>query len=73
MKVIKESFDIYTHKVTVEMTEAEWMAIKGFAAYAARATGDRGDVTASRLAGKSDFYWNLNLDWSRLFTNIEEK
>ncbi len=40
MKVIKESFDIYTHKVTVEMTEAEWMAIKGFAAYAARMTLD---------------------------------
>ena len=37
MKITKESDDIYTRNVTVEMTEAEWEFIIGLAAvYAAR-------------------------------------
>lgn len=76
MKVTKESTDIYTRKVIVEMTEAEWLAIKGFAAARVRAVaGDalRVRAAAARLSQDSDYYWNLSLDWDKLFLNIEEK
>ena len=61
--------DKYTRRVSVEMTEAEWEAFKGFAAAAA----DFDEIAAAELdaakraADGSLFYWNLDLDWDKLF------
>ena len=65
--------DKYTRRVSVEMTEAEWEAFKGFAA-AAEAIADfcaaaatTAGAAAERAADGSLFYWNLDLDWDKLF------
>lgn len=68
MKITKESNDIYTRKVTVEMTEAEWEFITGLAS-----VGAPGHTVAAarRLANGSKPYWEKNLDYSKLFTTKE--
>lgn len=73
MKVTKEPVpDIYTRKVTVEMTEAEWEYITGLAAAASAArSAAASSMPATRLANGSKPYWDKNLDYSRLF--ISEK
>ena len=69
MKVTKElDLDIYTRKVTVEMTEAEWEYITGLAADWAASIGAT-TVAAARLANGSKPYWDKNLDYSRLFVS----
>lgn len=71
MKITKEPVpDIYTRKVTVEMTEAEWEFITGLAAIAAQPLADHVGA-AARLANGSKSYWEKNLDHSKLF--ISEK
>ena len=70
MKITKEPVpDIYTRKVTVEMTEAEWEFITGLAAARDRAA----TVATIRLANGSKPYWDKNLDYSRLFVSSPEK
>lgn len=65
MKVTKEPVpDIYTRKVTVEMTEAEWEFITGLAALGAPAA-----PASRRLANGSKPYWEKNLDYSKLFVS----
>ena len=63
--------DKYTRRVSVEMTEAEWEAFKGFAATTATAaagfTATIAGAAAKRAADGSLFYWNLDLDWDKLF------
>ena len=64
--------DKYTRRVSVEMTEAEWEAFKGFAAAtayraAATAAATTAGAAAKRAADGSLFYWNLDLDWDKLF------
>ena len=59
--------DKYTRRVSVEMTEAEWEAFKGFAAAAVGAGRGGAAVAAKRAADGSLFYWNLDLDWDKLF------
>ena len=61
--------DKYTRRVSVEMTEAEWEAFKGFAAEPARAAAaaTAAGAAAKRAADGSLFYWNLDLDWDKLF------
>lgn len=68
MKITKESDDIYTRNVTVEMTEAEWEFIIGLAAaYAVLENGTQTGSAANRLANSSKQYWEKNLDCSKLF------
>ena len=68
--------DKYTRRVSVEMTEAEWEAFKGFAAAAVgvaeleeryRRSAAAELAAAKRAADGSLFYWNLDLDWDKLF------
>ena len=64
--------DKYTRRVSVEMTEAEWEAFKGFAAAIAHnaaltAAATTAGAAAKRAADGSLFYWNLDLDWDKLF------
>jgi hypothetical protein len=68
VKITKEPVpDIYTRKVTVEMTEAEWEFITGLAGAAGLA------AETIRLANGSKPYWDKNLDYSRLFVSSSEK
>lgn len=67
MKITKEPVpDIYTRKVTVEMTEAEWEFITGLADAAGLLAADGAN---HRLANGSKPYWDKNLDYSRLFVS----
>ena len=49
------------------MTEAEWEAFKGFAAASLLAATTTAGAAAKRAADGSLFYWNLDLDWDKLF------
>lgn len=73
MKITKEPVpDIYTRKVTVEMTEAEWEFITGLARDATPMSGTA-CAAAARLANGSEPYWEKNLDYSKLFISTSEK
>ena len=72
MKITKEPIpDIYTRKVTVEMTEAEWEFIAGMAAdlSATLVATAAVAVAAQRLTNGSKPYWEKNLDYSKLFVS----
>jgi hypothetical protein len=70
VKITKHG-DIYTNKITVEMTEAEWEFITGLASTACNDGVITAGSAAKRLAKGSRFYWHKGLDYSKLFTSEE--
>ena len=66
-KTVKQHDKYEPGTVILELSEAEYEALRGFVA-AVAATAYRAAATcAERFASGSDYYWNMKLDWSRLF------
>ena len=64
-KTVKQHDKYEPGTVILELSEAEYEALRGFVA----AVSDLSAVAAcaERFASGSDYYWNMKLDWSRLF------
>jgi len=65
-KTVKQHDKYEPGTVILELSEAEYEALRGFVA-AVEAGPPAWRRCAERFASGSDYYWNMKLDWSRLF------
>ena len=63
-KTVKQHDKYEPGTVILELSEAEYEALRGFVAVV---NAGPTAACAERFASGSDYYWNMKLDWSRLF------